>query len=137
MKLSKNSTPYFGCSDGDRFKVVEQNSYNVNLLSLICSCHKWLVYGILCKHACTTIKQTDLNVHRLPYAETIFLIKDNNKPTNNTCELLLWPPIIKRQVGGPSWKRIEQESSIMCELHYNRCYEAGHNQRSCNASKAN
>lgn len=69
----------------------------------------------------------------LAYEDIIFLVLDNDKPTDRNRELLLRPPITKSLLGQPRRKRIESQMSIVCELHCSKCHEAGHDKRSCNA----
>lgn len=72
----------------------------------------------------------------LAYEDIIFLVLDNDKPTDRNRELLLRPPITKRLLGQPRRKRIESQMSIVCELRCSKCHEAGHDKRSCNAPVA-
>ena len=88
-------------SNEDHSEVVEQNNDSVSLLSRMCSCHRWQVYGISCKHACIVIMQIDAIGHRyvdgnitvesywLAYAEAIFPVQDNDQPINESRKLLL------------------------------------------------
>ncbi|XP_039118422.1 uncharacterized protein LOC120254384 [Dioscorea cayenensis subsp. rotundata] len=137
-----------GRSDGDHFEVVDQKNYCISLNSRTCSCRRWQVYGITCKHTCAAILQIDTNIHRYvddyftvdsyrqAYAEAIFLVPDNDKPDDLNRELLVHSPITKKLVGRPRWKRLESQASIVSELRCSRCHDAGHNRRSCNASIA-
>ncbi|XP_039146796.1 uncharacterized protein LOC120284037 [Dioscorea cayenensis subsp. rotundata] len=78
-------------SDGDHFEVVDQKNYCISLNARTCSCRRWQVYGIPCKHAYAAILQTDTNIHRYvddyftvdayrqAYTEVIFPVLDNDK----------------------------------------------------------
>ncbi|XP_039138747.1 uncharacterized protein LOC120276076 [Dioscorea cayenensis subsp. rotundata] len=137
-----------GHSDGDHFEVVDQKNYCISLNARTCSCHRWQVYGIPCKHACAAILQADTNIHRYiddyftvdsyqqAYAEAIFPVPDNDKPDDINRELLVRPPISKKPVGRPRRKRLESQPSSVRELRCSRCHDAGHNRRSCNVSIA-
>ncbi|XP_039118051.1 uncharacterized protein LOC120253919 [Dioscorea cayenensis subsp. rotundata] len=135
-------------SDGDHFEVVDQKNYCTSLNARTCSCHRWKVYAIPCKHACAAILQTNTNIHRYvddyftvdfyrqAYAEAIFSVPDNDKPDDINRELLVRPPITKKPVGQLRQKHLESQVSIVRELRCSRCHDAGHNRRSCNASIA-
>ena len=135
------------CVD-DRYEVIDQCSNSVDLSGKTCSCRRWQVYDIPCKHACAAIMQTDTNVHRfiscyftvdnykLAYSEAIFPIPDHDKPTNDNRELRLRPPVTRRQPGRPRRKRIESQASEVRELRCSRCQVSGHNRRSCNETIA-
>ncbi|XP_039145538.1 uncharacterized protein LOC120282753 [Dioscorea cayenensis subsp. rotundata] len=108
-----------GRFNGDYFEVVEQKNYCTSLNARTCSCRRWQVYGIPCKHACAVILQTDTNIHRYvddyftvdayrqAYAEAIFPVPDVDKPDDVNRKLLMRPPITKRPVGRPRRKRLE------------------------------
>ncbi|XP_039114636.1 uncharacterized protein LOC120249979 [Dioscorea cayenensis subsp. rotundata] len=137
-----------GRSDGDHFEVVDQKNYCISLNARTCSCRRWQVYGIPCKHACAAILQTDTNIHRYivdyftvdsyrqAYAEAIFPVPDNDKPDDINRELLVRPPITKKPVGRLRRKRLGSQPSSVHELRCSRCHDAGHNSRSCNVSIA-
>ncbi|XP_039141186.1 uncharacterized protein LOC120278458 [Dioscorea cayenensis subsp. rotundata] len=124
-----------GRSDGDHFEVVDQKNYCINLNAWTCSCRRWQVYGIPCKHACAAILQTDTNIHRYvddyfivdsyrqAYTEAIFPVPDNDKPDDINRELLVRPPITKKPVGRPRQKRLESQASIVHELRCSRCHD--------------
>ena len=53
-----------GWSGGDNYEVLDENHNAISLCMRKCSCRRWEVYGLPCKHASATIIQTDANVHR-------------------------------------------------------------------------
>lgn len=133
-----------GCSDGEQFEVVDHQSNSVNLCARTCSCRRWQVYGIPCKHACAAIMQTDTNVHRfiepyytvksykLTYKESIFPVPDHDKPLDDSRQLRIRPPISKKRPGRPRRKRIESQAWHVREIHCSRCHSIGHNRATCN-----
>lgn len=72
-----------------------------------------------------------VEAYHLVYAEAISPILDNDKPTNDTFELILYLPISKRQPKHPRKKWIESQSFVGRDSNY--CHEAGHNYRYCSA----
>ncbi|XP_039134530.1 uncharacterized protein LOC120271908 [Dioscorea cayenensis subsp. rotundata] len=128
-----------GCSDGEQFEVVDHQSNSINLCARTCSCRRWQVYGIPCKHACAAIMQIDTNIHRfikpyytvksykLTYKESIFPVPDHDKPLDDSRQLRIRPPISKKRPGRPRRKRIESQACHVREIHCSRCHSIGHN----------
>ncbi|GKB21192.1 mutator type transposase, partial [Tanacetum coccineum] len=122
----------------DLFQVNEgrQNQVVVNLANRRCTCRKWEVFGIPCKHAAACIFNMTGNglqvelledlVHqsmRLQTWKTLYSLKINPVPGKEFWAKVqvpsrLIPPYIPPQVGGPGKKR---KKSI----------GEGHNKRSC------
>ncbi|XP_039119170.1 uncharacterized protein LOC120255401 [Dioscorea cayenensis subsp. rotundata] len=134
-----------GHSTDDTYEVIDNNNNAVSLQSHSCSCRRWEIHGLPCKHACVAIMQTDTNVHSYvadyftvewyhrAYANPISPVPDSDKPPDDNCPLRLRQPISKKQLGRSRKKRIESQAFDVRELHYSQCHEVGHNWRSCNA----
>ena len=134
-----------GRSSEDTYEVIDNHSTAVSLRDRKCSCRKWEVHGLPCKHACAAIMQTNTSVHsyvddyftveayRRSYAESIYPIPDSDKPCDDNRDLQIRPPITKKRPDRPRRRRIESQGVEVRDLHCSRCHEAGHNRRSCNA----
>ncbi|XP_039134262.1 uncharacterized protein LOC120271654 [Dioscorea cayenensis subsp. rotundata] len=117
-----------GCSDGEHFEVIDNQSNYVNLHERECSCRRWQVYGLPCKHVCAAIMLTDTNVHRFieryhtvnlfqeAYGNQIFPIPDHDKLRDDNRVLQLWLPIAKKKPGRPRRRRIESQAFGVQEL---------------------
>ncbi|XP_039126995.1 uncharacterized protein LOC120263173 [Dioscorea cayenensis subsp. rotundata] len=82
-------------SSDDTYEVVDEHNNVVNLRLRKCSCRRWDVHGLPCKHETATIMQTDTNVHcyvnqyfttesyHRAYAEPIYPIPDSDKPSDD------------------------------------------------------
>ncbi|XP_039118100.1 uncharacterized protein LOC120254012 [Dioscorea cayenensis subsp. rotundata] len=97
-----------GRSSDDNYEVVDEHNNAVNLRLRKCSCRRWDIHGLPCKHATAMIMQTDTNVHyyvdqyftaesyHRAYAEPIYPIPDSEKPSDDACQLRMRPPIAKK-----------------------------------------
>ncbi|XP_039141173.1 uncharacterized protein LOC120278445 [Dioscorea cayenensis subsp. rotundata] len=134
-----------GLSTDETYEVIDNNNNAVSLQSRSCSCRRWEVHGLPCKHACVAIMQTDTNIHfyvadyftmewyRRTYVNPISPVPGSDKPSDDNRPLRLRPPISKKWPGHPRRKLIESQAFDVYELHCSRCHEAGHNRQSCNA----
>ena len=83
--------------NGDNYEVLDKNHNAISLRMRKCSCYRWEVYALPCKHAWVAIMQTNANVHRYvdehftvdsyryTYPEPIYPIPDYDKPTDDKC----------------------------------------------------
>jgi len=46
-----------GHSTSDTYEIVDNHNFVVSLQNWKCSCRKWEVHGLPCKHACASIMQ--------------------------------------------------------------------------------
>jgi len=134
-----------GRSTEETYEVIDENNNAVNLECRRCSCKRWEIHGLPCKHACAAIMQTETNVHSYvdsyftvawycpAYGSPIFPVPDGDKPSDENRPLRIRPPIAKKRPGRPRRRRIESQAFDIRELHCSRCHQSGHNRRSCNA----
>ncbi|XP_039140545.1 uncharacterized protein LOC120277771 [Dioscorea cayenensis subsp. rotundata] len=90
---------WVGRSMTNTYEILDNDINAVSLRNQKCSCKKWEVHGLSCKHACAAIMQTDMNMHsyvadyftvewyRRAYAEPIHPIPDTDKPSDGHREL--------------------------------------------------
>ncbi|XP_039146825.1 uncharacterized protein LOC120284076 [Dioscorea cayenensis subsp. rotundata] len=121
-----------GRSSDDTYEVVDEHNNAVNLRLRKCSCRRWDVHGLTCKHTTAVIMQTDTNVHCYvdqyftaesycrTYAEPIYLIPDSDKPSDDDRQLRMRPPIAKKRPGRPRKKQIESQCFDVLDLHCGR-----------------
>ena len=132
-------------SDGERFEVVTNCLYEVNLNTHTYSCRHWQVYDHPCLHICATIIRKHesvyiyvsefftMDAYRRMYEHAIFPITDISKPTGVKHEdLIVKPSITKPKTGRPKKKHIEFQPEEVRPLKCGRCHNVGHNQKTCN-----
>lgn len=137
-----------------------QEQYVVNLTQKTCSCRKWEISGIPCKHAIAAIYDmadngNEVGIHedwvhesyKLATWKAVYSHKVN--PVNGRemwarfeCPTTLLPPKIHPQIGRPSKKRMKSKGEIVMvkgnkltrqgnTVTCSLCHAAGHNKRSC------
>ncbi|XP_039137426.1 uncharacterized protein LOC120274955 [Dioscorea cayenensis subsp. rotundata] len=111
-----------GPSSDDTYEVVDEHNNAANLRLRKCSCRRWDIHGLPCKHATAAIMQTDTNVHyyvdqyftaesyRRAYAEPIYPIPDSDKSLDDARQLRMRPSIAKKRPGRPRRKQIELQA---------------------------
>ncbi|GKA81260.1 mutator type transposase [Tanacetum coccineum] len=137
-----------------------QEQYVVNLNQRTCSCRKWEISGIPCKHAIAAIHDmadngNDVGIpedwvhdsYKLATWKAVYSHKVN--PVNGRelwskfdCPTTLLPPKIHPQIGRPPKKRKKSKGEIVMvkgnkltrqgkTVTCSLCHAAGHNKRSC------
>ncbi|GKA03366.1 mutator type transposase [Tanacetum coccineum] len=137
-----------------------QEQYVVNLSQKTCSCRKWEISGIPCKHAIAAIHDmadngNDVGIpedwvhdsYKLATWKAVYSHKVN--PVNGRelwskfdCPTTLLPPKIHPQIGRPPKKRKKSKGEIVMvkgnkltrqgkTVTCSLCHAAGHNKRSC------
>ena len=152
---------------GDLYQVKGylQEQYVVNLSERSCSCRKWEISGIPCKHAIAAINDmadngNDVGIpedwvhesYKLSTWRTVYTHKVN--PVNgrelwskNQCPTTLLPPKIHPQIGRPQKKRKKSKGEIVMvkgnkltrkgkSVTCSLCHQAGHNKRGCDRNQA-
>ncbi|XP_028784192.1 uncharacterized protein LOC114740238 [Neltuma alba] len=122
----------------------------VNIQSYEYTCATWQMTGILCPHACATIKVVHANVYDFMedcykitsqekiYGNTMIPVVTIDKPNPNdymleniTNQVLLYPPTTSRPSGRPRIRRRESQFQNRKIYHCGRSHEARHSKRTC------
>ncbi|KAG5609268.1 hypothetical protein H5410_020549 [Solanum commersonii] len=112
------------------------DSWAVDLENRICSCRKWSIMGIPCKHAIAAIRAKKDNI--LDYVDDCYKVETYRRiyehailPINGP---QMWPNQLKKQkarrkeadeVGASRTKMKRKQQSLDC----NRCNKPGHNKK--------
>ncbi|GJT84620.1 mutator type transposase [Tanacetum coccineum] len=137
-----------------------QEQYVVNLNQRTCSCRKWEISGIPCKHAIAAIHDMADNgndvgiledwVHdsyklatwKVAYSHKVNPVNSRELWSKFDCPTTLLPPKIHPQIGRPPKKRKKSKGEIVMvkgnkltrqgkTVTCSLCHAAGHNKRSC------
>ena len=116
----------------------------VNLHDMTCSCRKWQVSGIPCKHALafiTSLSDSPLQNYvdlyysiekfRLAYSQPIPAMPDKSQWPKSTHEFFMHPPLLKTVAGRPKTERYkgsgEKKKRKKCPI----CLDFGHHWHTC------
>ncbi|XP_028076038.1 uncharacterized protein LOC114278223 [Camellia sinensis] len=125
------------------FEVQSRPSVSVDLLNRTCSCYQWQLNGFLCAYAATAIQKSggDLYAHMEPfyytskfkdcYAESVYPIPTVEKSLVVMDDLVVLPPIYKKQPGRPRKNRIPSRCEKIRQVQCGRCEKYGHNRKTC------
>jgi len=131
-------------ASGVLFEVFElEKRFVVDVEKRTCTCGKWQIEKLPCKHGCACIETLHQNVYdycdphfrvdayRQTYSGVLYPIpNDGTYPTRGTESDFVHPPDVRRLPGRPKTKRFASQvesSNVRCGL----CKKYGHNRRTC------
>ncbi|XP_040369906.1 uncharacterized protein LOC121051504 isoform X2 [Rosa chinensis] len=152
-KAATDCTPTFNGGDEAEVENIEGNKNVVNLRLRTCSCRRWDLTGIPCKHAVSAInflrQDPDEYVADCYFKKRYMAIYSNFIKAVNSMDLWgrcedppILPPTYSRQPGRPKTQRIKdfseklqtaegklgrQQRSLKC----GNCHQVGHNVKTC------
>nr|KAJ0212532.1 hypothetical protein LSAT_V11C400171720 [Lactuca sativa] len=116
----------------------------VDIGQMTCSCRKWELTGMPCKHAIATINEMEDNeTWKSMYSFTVDPIKGRSMWPKSDCPTTLTPPPHHKHPGRPKKKRSQKENPQQgqCEsqkltrkfvsVTCSKCKNKGHNARTC------
>lgn len=124
---------------GESSAVVDINSWD-------CSCKRWQLTGLPCRHAIAVIgyigadrydyccKYFTNEFYRVTYSESIHPIPNIEWPVQKDSShlaVIVTPPPTRRPRGRPSTKRIGSQEVVKRQLQCSRCKGVGHNKSTC------
>ncbi|KAM5570015.1 hypothetical protein ABKV19_017171 [Rosa sericea] len=153
VKAATDCTPTFNGGDEAEVENIEGNKNVVNLRLRTCSCRRWDLTGIPCKHAVSTIhfRRQDLDdyVADCYFKKRYMAIYSNFIRAVNSMDLWgrcedppILPPAYSRQPGRPKTQRIKDSSEKITKaegklgrqqrsLKCGNCHQVGHNVKTC------
>lgn len=141
-ETSRSRTLNVVCSTDTMFEVRSSTVNVVNIGSWECTCRKWQITGLPCKHAIAVFDRVDRSVYDycsryfrkesylMTYSEPVHQLPDISRmkffiPPPS------YPPPTNRPPGRPKRKRINPHKTTIRPLRCSRCKIVGHNKATC------